>query len=67
MTSDLQAGVRQRLRTVVSSGDVLLWETDLISPPDNPEHCPPTALWSQVLRGGRVRQLTLFHPVPARA
>ncbi|MET8281558.1 sigma-70 family RNA polymerase sigma factor [Micromonospora sp. NPDC005174] len=67
MTSDLQAGVRQRLRTVVSSGDVLLWETDLISPPDNPEHCPPTALWLQVLRGGRVRQLTLFHPVPARA
>ncbi|MGC4770437.1 RNA polymerase sigma factor [Micromonospora sp. DT44] len=66
MTSDLHAGVRQRLRTVVSSGDVLIWETDLLSPPDNPDHCPPAALWLQVLREGRVRQLTLFHPVPAR-
>ncbi|WP_433533980.1 RNA polymerase sigma factor [Micromonospora sp. CA-249363] len=66
MTTDLRAGVRQRLRNVVASGDVLIWETDLISPPDDPEHCPPSALWLQVLRDGRVRQLTLFHPVPAR-
>ncbi|MCG5435731.1 RNA polymerase sigma factor [Micromonospora foliorum] len=66
MNRDLAAGVRQRLRNVVASGDVLIWETDLISPPDDPEHCPPAALWLQVLREGRVRQLTLFHPVPAR-
>ncbi|MFD6563733.1 RNA polymerase sigma factor [Micromonospora profundi] len=66
MTRDLTAGVRQRLRNVVASGDVLIWETDLISPPDDPEHCPPGALWLQVLRAGRVRRLTLFHPVPAR-
>ncbi|MGC4851008.1 RNA polymerase sigma factor [Micromonospora sp. DT15] len=65
MDRDLAAGVRQRLRNVVGSGDVLIWETDLISPPDDPEHCPPAALWLQVLREGRVRQLTLFHPVPA--
>ncbi|MEU8157390.1 sigma-70 family RNA polymerase sigma factor [Micromonospora sp. NPDC048986] len=65
MNRDLTAGVRQRLRNVVASGDVLIWETDLISPPDDPEHCPPAALWLQVLREGRVRQLTLFHPVPA--
>ncbi|MCG5468218.1 sigma-70 family RNA polymerase sigma factor [Micromonospora sp. LAH09] len=67
MNGDLTAGVRQRLRNVVASGDVLIWETDLISPPDDPEHCPPSALWLQVLREGRVRQLTLFHPVPALA
>ncbi|MEU7800052.1 sigma-70 family RNA polymerase sigma factor [Micromonospora arborensis] len=67
MNRDLTAGVRQRLRNVVASGDVLIWETDLISPPDDPEHCPPAALWLQVLREGRVRQLTLFHPVTARA
>ncbi|MEV4123271.1 sigma-70 family RNA polymerase sigma factor [Micromonospora sp. NPDC049645] len=65
MDRDLTAGVRQRLRNVVASGDVLIWETDLLSPPDDPEHCPPAALWLQVLREGRVRQLTLFHPVPA--
>ncbi|MFF5180157.1 RNA polymerase sigma factor [Micromonospora sp. NPDC000316] len=66
MASDLAAGVRTRLRNVVASGDVLIWETDLISPPDDPEHCPPGALWLQMLRKGRVRQLTLFHPVAAR-
>ncbi|MEU5903401.1 sigma-70 family RNA polymerase sigma factor [Micromonospora sp. NPDC047467] len=66
MTRDLTAGVRQRLRNVVASGDVLIWETDLISPPDDPEHCPPAALWLQELREGRVRQLTLFHPVAPR-
>ncbi|KAB1942395.1 sigma-70 family RNA polymerase sigma factor [Micromonospora sp. ALFpr18c] len=65
MTSDLEAGVRQRLRNVVASGDVLIWETDLISPPHDPEHCPPAALWLQQLRGGRVGRFTLFHPVPA--
>ncbi|MEU1364264.1 sigma-70 family RNA polymerase sigma factor [Micromonospora zamorensis] len=64
MNRDLTAGVRQRLRNVAASGDVLIWETDLISPPDDPEHCPPAALWLQVLREGRVRRLTLFHPVP---
>ncbi|GAB3933368.1 RNA polymerase sigma factor [Micromonospora vulcania] len=66
MTNDLTDGVRQRLRNVVASGDVVIWETDLISPPDDPEHCPPAALWLQVLREGRVRQFTLFHPIPAR-
>ncbi|MGC4816743.1 RNA polymerase sigma factor [Micromonospora sp. DT63] len=65
MTTDLEAGVRQRLRNVVASGDVLIWETDLISPPDDPEHCPPGALWLQQLHEGRVRRFTLFHPVPA--
>ncbi|MCF0093821.1 RNA polymerase sigma factor [Micromonospora sp. MH99] len=65
MTTDLEAGVRQRLRNVVASGDVLIWETDLISPPDDPEHCPPGALWLQQLHQGRVRRFTLFHPVPA--
>ncbi|MEU5780898.1 RNA polymerase sigma factor [Micromonospora lupini] len=65
MTSDLEAGIRQRLRNVVASGDVLIWETDLISPPDDPEHCPPAALWLQQLHEGRVRRFTLFHPVAA--
>ncbi|MFI6265405.1 RNA polymerase sigma factor [Micromonospora sp. NPDC051006] len=66
MEKDLTDGVRQRLRNVVASRDVLIWETDLISPPDDPGHCPPGALWLQVLREGRVRQLTLFHPAPPR-
>ncbi|WBB70029.1 sigma-70 family RNA polymerase sigma factor [Micromonospora sp. WMMD812] len=67
MAKDLADGVRQRLRNVVASRDVLIWETDLISPPDDPDHCPPGALWLQLLREGRVRQMRLFHPTPARA
>ncbi|TDC36974.1 sigma-70 family RNA polymerase sigma factor [Micromonospora sp. 15K316] len=66
MTTDLEHGVRQRMRNVVASHDLLIWETDLISPPDDPEHCPPGALWLHVLDGGRVRRMTLFHPVPPR-
>ncbi|TYC05106.1 sigma-70 family RNA polymerase sigma factor [Micromonospora sp. WP24] len=66
MTKDLNDGVRQHLRSVVASRDLLIWETDLISPPDNPEHCPPGALWLYALDEGRVRRMTLFHPVPAR-
>ncbi|MFC0509003.1 RNA polymerase sigma factor [Micromonospora costi] len=66
MTSDLAAGVRQRLRNVVASGDLVIWETDLVNPADDPEHCPPGALWLQELRDGRLRRFTLFHPTPPR-
>ena len=62
MHSDLAAGVRQQLRNVVASGDLLIWETDLISPPDDPEHCPPRALWLHHLTGGRIQRMTLFDP-----
>jgi RNA polymerase sigma-70 factor (ECF subfamily) len=67
MDSDLDAGVRQTLRNVVAGSDVLIWETDLINPPDNPAHCPPSVVWLHRLDRGRVRRLTLFHPVPAAA
>ena len=62
MDSDLSHGVRQRIRSVVASRDVMIWEADLISPPDDPQHCPPGVVWLQHLRDGRVRRLRLFHP-----
>jgi len=67
MDEDLAHGVHQRIRNVVASGDVLIWEADLINPPDDPEHCPQGVVWLQHLRKGRVRQLRLFHPRPAQA
>jgi len=67
MDEDLTDGVHQRIRNVVASGEVLIWEADLINPPDDPEHCPPSVVWLQHLRKGRVRQLRLFHPRPALA
>ncbi|WP_230689174.1 RNA polymerase sigma factor [Catellatospora paridis] len=65
MDLDLTDGVRQRIRNVVVSGDVLIWEADLISPPDDPEHCPPGVVWAQRLRDRRVSRIRLFHPRPA--
>jgi len=66
MDADLSHGVRQRIRHVVAGSDVTIWEADLISPADDPQHCPPAVVWLQHLRAGRVRQLRLFHPRPAR-
>jgi RNA polymerase sigma factor (sigma-70 family) len=63
MNGDLADGVRQRLSNVVAGAGLLIWETELLSPADDPEHCPPGALWLHELRDGRVRRMTLFHPV----
>lgn len=61
MNRDLTAGVRQRLTGVVASRDITIWETDLISPPDDPQHCPPALVWVQFLRDGRAQRIRLFH------
>jgi RNA polymerase sigma-70 factor (ECF subfamily) len=63
---DFESGVRQRLTDVVASRDILIYRTDLISPPDDPEHCPPGATWLLSLDAGRVGRFRLFHaPRPA--
>jgi sigma-70-like protein len=62
MDGDLADGVRQQLSNVVAGADLLIWETELLSPAGDPEHCPPGAVWLHELRGGRVRRMTLFHP-----
>lgn len=62
MDDDLAAGVRQRPRHTIAGADVAIWEMDLINPPDNPDHCPPSVVWLLALNGGRVQRLRLFHP-----
>ncbi|ACU73997.1 RNA polymerase, sigma-24 subunit, ECF subfamily [Catenulispora acidiphila DSM 44928] len=64
MDCDLAAGVRQRPVKVIAGRSLAVWEMDITSPPDNPEHCPPTAAWVMDLDGGRVARLRLFHPRP---
>jgi RNA polymerase sigma factor (sigma-70 family) len=64
MDRDLDDGVRQRLTNVVASRDVVIWETDLISPPEDPFHCPPALAWVQFIRDDRVSRLRMFHPRP---
>ncbi|MBB5889163.1 RNA polymerase sigma factor [Kutzneria kofuensis] len=63
MDKDLTEGVRQRFVHAVAGRDVTIWTMDLISPPDDPEHCPPGVVWVMTRREGRIARLRLFHPV----
>jgi RNA polymerase sigma-70 factor (ECF subfamily) len=61
MDHDLADGVGHRLTNVLASRDLDIWEFDLVSPPENPSHCPPGAVWVQQRAGGRVQRARLFH------
>ncbi|MEV4533754.1 sigma-70 family RNA polymerase sigma factor [Asanoa sp. NPDC049518] len=61
MDNDLTDGVGHRVTNVVSSRDLDIWEFDLVSPPDDPAHCPPGAVWVQHREGGLVQRTRLFH------
>lgn len=65
--TDLEDGVHQRLANVIASRDLTIIETDLVSPPDDPDHCPPGVVWLQLLRDGRVQHTRLLHPQTGRA
>jgi RNA polymerase sigma-70 factor (ECF subfamily) len=62
MEGDLAAGVRQRPVNTVAGPGVAIWEMDLINPPDDPEHCPPSVVWLMSIGDGLVQRLRLFHP-----
>jgi len=47
---------------VVASREVVIWESDLVSPPEDPFHCPPSVVWVQLLEAGRVQRVRFFHP-----
>lgn len=67
MDRDLDSGVRQRLTNVVAGRDIVIWEAELLSPRDDPFHCPPSVAWVQFLRQQRVGRLVLVHPRRRRA
>jgi RNA polymerase sigma-70 factor (ECF subfamily) len=58
---DLADGVRHKLVNVVASRDVVIWEDALLSPPEDPFHCPPSVAWVHFLDGGRVERIRLYH------
>ncbi|MFB7493424.1 RNA polymerase sigma factor [Streptomyces sp. NPDC056161] len=69
MDLDLSAGVRQRPAHVVAGRSLIVWEMDLINPPDQPDHCPPGVAWIMTLDGGRIDRVSLYHtprPDPVR-
>ena len=59
---DLSDGVRHELVNVVASREVVIWETALHNPPEDPFHCPPSVVWVHFLDRGRVSGLRLYHP-----
>jgi RNA polymerase sigma factor (sigma-70 family) len=56
MNVEIEYGVRFRLADAVASRDTVVWHTDLTSPPDDPDHCPPQSIWLMFLEEGRVRE-----------
>ncbi|TDD61074.1 sigma-70 family RNA polymerase sigma factor [Kribbella antibiotica] len=61
MYGDIADGVRGRITNVLASQDVTVSEINLINPPEDPLHCPPTVVWVQHLRDSQVCDLRLFH------
>jgi RNA polymerase sigma factor (sigma-70 family) len=61
MDCDLLAGVRQRPRHIVAGRSLVVWEMQLISPTDDPGHCPPGVAWIMTLADGRVDRVSLHH------
>jgi len=55
------AGVVQRLQSVVASRQIVIWETAMLNPPEDPYHCPAGSAWMMWLDAGRVSRLRLFH------
>jgi RNA polymerase sigma factor (sigma-70 family) len=55
------AGVELRLAGVVASRQIVIWEADVLNPPDDPHHCPAGAAWLMWLDAGRVSRLRLFN------
>jgi RNA polymerase sigma-70 factor (ECF subfamily) len=58
---DLADGVGYHLTNVIAGGDLVVWEVALQSPPEDPFHCPPGAVWVLRLRADWVEQARLFH------
>lgn len=46
---------------VVVGRSLVVWEMELINPPDDPDHCPPGVAWIMSLDGGRFDRVSLHH------
>jgi RNA polymerase sigma factor (sigma-70 family) len=54
------AGVVQRLPNVVASRQIVIWETEVLNPPEDPYHCPAGSAWVMWSEADRVSRLRLF-------
>jgi RNA polymerase sigma-70 factor (ECF subfamily) len=62
---DAEAGVVERVVEINASQRVTVMECDLVNPPWDPTHCPPSVLWVMAMHEERVNHLRLYHPGPA--
>lgn len=61
MDLDLSAGVHQRPLHVTAGRSLVVWEMELLSPPDDPDHCPPGVAWIMTVEAGRFERVSLHH------
>jgi RNA polymerase sigma-70 factor (ECF subfamily) len=47
---------------VTAGRHVTVMECDLLSPPWDPDHCPPGVVWLMPVRNGRISEIRLLHP-----
>jgi RNA polymerase sigma factor (sigma-70 family) len=64
LRSDAADGVGYRVMEVTASRRFTVMECELISPPWDPTHCPPSALWLVGMREERIDGIRLYHPTP---
>jgi RNA polymerase sigma factor (sigma-70 family) len=62
LLADAEDGVKEQPFDVTASRSATVVECRLISPPWDPDHCPPSVLWVMAMRGDRVTRLHLYHP-----
>ncbi|SEG92104.1 RNA polymerase sigma-70 factor, ECF subfamily [Actinacidiphila yanglinensis] len=67
MDLDLSAGVRQRPLHVTAGRSLVVWEMELLSPPDDPDHCPPGVAWIMTVEEGRFQRVSLHHAARPQA
>jgi RNA polymerase sigma-70 factor (ECF subfamily) len=61
LNGDRHAGVRHVLRNVIAGSRITIWEMDLVSPRDDPNHCPPSIVWAHFGVDERSSRVRLFH------
>ena len=64
LRSDAADGVGYRVMEVTASRRFTVMECELISPPWDPTHCPPSVLWLVGMREERIDGVRLYHPTP---
>lgn len=62
LRGDAEDGVRYRMMEVTASRRFTVMECELISPPWDPTHCPPSALWLVGMHDEHITNIRLHHP-----